>query len=454
MAAWRPAPPLLESYVVPVSSRLRRWRVSSWASGPLAIGAGLAVLGVTVYVFLVLSARAVGPERYSALSAMWALVFLVCGGVFLPVEQEVTRIVVGLRATGAGAGPLFRRAVCAAAGLASGIAALALLFEGPMVHDLFDNQVLVLVGFVLAVAGYATEYLVRGILAGSERFAAYGRVLAAEGVARLLAAAVLVISGVRTAGPLAIVIGLTPFVAAAPVAFAERDLLGGGPRPPWRQMSRSLGYLLVGSLLAQVLIHVGPLAVKLLAGGDAGEVTGRFFAGLLLTRAPLFLFLAVQASLLPRLTALCAAGRRAEFATTVNRLLAASALLGIVTVVGALLLGQPALTLLFGPRFHLGGRDLALMSASTSGIMVALVLVQALVALERPRDVALSWLLGVVGFGAVVAVGDDPVLRVELALLGGAVVAACCAAVLVRAGMRDNLAGKSGATPVPVLSTD
>lgn len=437
---------------MPASSRLRHWRSNSWASGPLAIGTGLAVLGVTVYAFLVLSARAVGPERYSALSAMWALVFLVCGGVFLPVEQEMTRIVVGLRTTGAGAGPLFRGAVCAAGGLAAGVAVLALALEKPMVDDLFDGQELVLVGFVLAVAGYGTEYLIRGILAGSERFPAYGRVLAAEGVVRLLAALVLVIGGVRTAGPLAIVVGLTPFLAAAPVAFSERDLLGVGPRPPWREMSRSLGYLLVGSLLAQVLIHAGPLAVKLLAAGHSGELTGRFFAGLLLTRAPLFLFLAVQASLLPRLTALCADGKRADFAATLNRLLVVTCLFGTATVVASALVGKSALTLLFGSRFLLSGRDLALMSASTSGIMVALVLVQALVALERPRDVALSWLLGVVGFVAVTAAGADPVLRVELGLLSGAVVAAGCAGILVRRSMRRDLAGDGRTSVVPLHS--
>lgn len=417
-------------------------RVRSWARGPLAIGGGLAVLGVTVYIFLVVSARALGPERYGALSAMWALVFLVCGGFFLPVEQEVTRAVVRLRSNGTGVGPLFGRAAGAAAGLVMGIAVVALAFEGRLVDDLFDGQALVLVGFLLSLAGYATEYLCRGVLAGCERFTAYGRILAAEGTVRLVAAGILILGGVSTAGPLAIVVGLTPFLAVAPAVFAERDLLGPGPPPPWRELSRSLTYLLTGSLLAQVLIHAGPLAVKMLADEQADEVTGRFFAGLLLTRAPLFLFLAVQASLLPRFASLRAEGRRNELHATVNRLLVGTIALGALSVAAAFLFGHQALSLLFGADFKLSRRDLALMSASTSAIMVALVVVQALVALERHRDVALSWLCGVLLFGLLLAAGHDPVLRVELGLLGGAVAAACAAALLLHMSMREHLDGE------------
>src|SRR5205807_10293590 len=62
------------------------------------VGAGLAVLGLTAYGFLILSARAVGPRRYASLSALWAAVYLAGPGFFLPLEQEVGRAVAARRA--------------------------------------------------------------------------------------------------------------------------------------------------------------------------------------------------------------------------------------------------------------------------------------------------------------------------------------------------------------------
>ncbi|MGH9149742.1 MAG: hypothetical protein ACRD0F_05315, partial [Acidimicrobiales bacterium] len=83
--------------------------------GAMAVGAGLLVLGLTAYGFLVISARAMGPERYASLSALWALVFLAVPGFFFPVEQEVARALSDRRARGLGGAPVIRRAALASA---------------------------------------------------------------------------------------------------------------------------------------------------------------------------------------------------------------------------------------------------------------------------------------------------------------------------------------------------
>lgn len=391
--------------------------------------AGLCVLGLTVYGFLTVCARALGPDRYSALSALWALVFLAGPGVFFPVEQEVSKAVTARLAAGTGARPVVQRAGVAAALLAT---ALALVFgaAGPaLVRDVFDGQVLVLAGLVLSLFGYAALHLARGVLSGSGRFGAYGVLLGAEGALRLTAAAAMLAAGVRTAGPLALVVGLAPFAAVALTIRSQRGLLDVGPPAPWSELTRSLGFLLLASLLAQILIHSGPLAVKLLGPGDSKELTARFFAGVLLTRMPLFLFFAVQAALLPRLTGFVVRRDRDGFSRSLARLVTIVATLGILSIGGAFIVGQQAITLFFGSRFLLDDRGLALLAASTAAIMVAQALGQALVALDGQRVAATCWLAGVVAFVTITALGEDPLLRVELGLVGGSCVAAAAMAI-------------------------
>lgn len=393
-------------------------------TGTLYVGAGLCVLGVTVYAFLSLSARALGPDRYSALSALWVLVFLAGPGVFFPVEQEVSRLVASRRSAGIGVGPVVRRAGLAAVVLAACLALIVAGLSGPLLHQVFDDQALVLFSFGTSVFTYAGVHVVRGVLSGSDRFGPYSVLLGAEGAIRLVVTAALLVLGVRTAGPIALVVALAPLAAVALALTHERGLLDPGPAVPWAELSRSLGFLVIGSLLAQVLIHSGPLVVKLLAGNTSKATTARFFTGVLLTRMPLFLFFAVQAALLPRLAAFAAARDRAGFSDTLRRLLMTVGALGIASVAGAFFLGQLALEVLFGPKFLLDSRGLALLAASSAAIMLALALGQGLLALDGQARAASCWLAGVLVFIAVTAIGHDPLLRVELGLVAGSSTAA------------------------------
>ncbi len=169
--------------------KLLEGRSNPLPEGTLAVGAGLIVSGITSYVFLAISARALGPERYAPLGVLWALTYVVCPGVFLPLEQEVGRALSSRRAKGLGGGPLIRRAT-----LAGGVAAAVLIAvtaaTGPLsVPHLFDDKVLLLVALMVALAGYYVEFLVRGILSGNGRFGPYGVILGAEAFLRMVACA-------------------------------------------------------------------------------------------------------------------------------------------------------------------------------------------------------------------------------------------------------------------------
>jgi O-antigen/teichoic acid export membrane protein len=408
--------------------------------GTLSVGAGLLVAGVTAYGFLVVSGRALGPERYAALSGLWFLGFFAGPGFFLPLEQEVARALAARHAQGVGGGPIVRRAALAGAVLAIVLVAVSLAASRPLLNDVFDHEGLLLVGFALTLAGYFLAHLTRGTLSGNGRFGPYGTLLGAEGLTRLVGCLVFFVVGVHRAGPYGLMIGIAPMVAVAVSLARERGLVTPGPDAPWSELSTKLGYLLAGSALAQLLVNAAPLAAKVLATKAETKVAGTFIAGVIIARVPVFLFQAVQAALLPKLAGLAGAGRVADFRAGLRRLLIVVAAIGIVATAGALAVGPWALRLLFGAKFAgLGHGDLGYLAAANGAFMLALTLAQALIALNGHARAALAWILGVLVFVIVVALGHELLPRVEHGFLAGAAIAAAAMYVELLDRMRSGV---------------
>lgn len=399
--------------------------------GTLAVGAGLLVAGVTAYGFLVVSARVLGPERYSSLSVLWALAFLAAPGLFLPLEQEVGRALSARRARALGGGPVVSKAARAGGALAVLLVVACVASSGPLLDHLFDGQTLLLAGLALALVGYFAEHLVRGTLSGSGRFRPYGVVVGAEGALRLAGCLVLALLGVKSAGPYGLAIGLAPFGAVALGLRRQRGLLAPGPDASWSELSSALGYLLAGSLLAQGLINAGPLAVKLLAPENQQAAAGRFLAGLVIARIPVFLFQAVQAALLPKLSGLAASGRHADFRRGLSQLLRVVLLTGAAATVGAFAAGPWVIRLLFGEEFGLGRSDITYLAGGSAAFMIAVALAQGLIALHGHARAALAWLIGMMAFLTVVALQSGLLLRVEQGFLAGSAAAATAMALLL-----------------------
>ena len=397
----------------------------------MAVAGGLVVLGLTAYGFLVIAARALGPEAYAPLSALWAIVFLVGPGCFIPIEQELTRSLAARRALGVGGGPVIRRAATLG-GAAVVVLTVACTIVGFVLLDrLFDGQSLLVVGLLLSLAGYYAEHLARGVLGGYGRFKPYGIALAAEGSLRLVGCAVLAVLGVATAGPYGVVLGATPLIATAIALRGQRDLAPPGPEADRRELTVALGWLLAGSLLAQAMANAGPVAVKLLADDSEGAVAGRFLAALIVARVPLFLFTAVLAPALPRLARMAAAGDRQGFDHGLRRLLALVGGLSVAGILGALVAGATVVRVLFGSDFELPAHDLATLAVACAAYLLAMTLSQALIAVSGYGRVALGWLAGVVTFGIVTAAGSDLLTRVEMGMVAGGIVAAVAMAGLL-----------------------
>lgn len=411
--------------------------------GTGAVGVGLIVAGLSAYGFLVLSARALGPEEWAALSVLWAMVFTAGPGFFLPLEQEISRALASRRAEGHGAGPLIVRAAALGGALAALVVAATLAAGDVLLDHLFDGEALLLVGFVIGLLGYVVLHLARGVLSGMRRFDGYATCIGAEGAVRLLACAVLALAGVASAGPFGLALGGAPLVAVAIALRGQRGLLGPGPPAPWAELGTALGALLAGSVLAQLLANIGPLAVEVLASEAESDEAGRFLAGLVVARVPLFLFGAVQAALLPRLSELAGSGRLADFRAGLARLLRVLAGLGILAVVAAFAVG-PRVVPIFGSDFRLGHRDMGVLAAATVAYILALTLAQALIALAAPGRMALGWLAGVATFVVVASLGSDLFLRVELGLLAGSVATATLMAAMVATRLRSGARAAPG----------
>jgi O-antigen/teichoic acid export membrane protein len=424
--------------------KLLEGRTNPLPEGTLAVGAGLIVSGITSYGFLAISARALGPEKYAPLGVLWALTYVVCPGVFLPLEQEVGRALSTRRAKGLGGGPLIRRAALAG-GVAAAVLIAATAATGPLsVSHLFDDKVLLLVALMVALGGYYVEFLVRGVLSGNGRFKSYGVILGSEALLRMLACFALAVVGVDTVGPFGIIIGLAPIAATLIGVRKERDLVTPGPDAPWSELSTALGYLLAGSVMAQLLVNAGVFAVQILADADQrgpGGVAGRFLNGLIIARVPLFMFQAVQAALLPKLAHLAGEGRHEDFRTGLKRLLAVVVGIGVLATVTAFAIGPFVVTTLFGKGFELSHKDLGYLAAGSAIYMLALALAQALIALASYSRVVLGWAAGLVAFVAVTAIGKDLLPRAEHGFLAGSIAAAVVMALSVHGLLSRGLGG-------------
>ncbi|MCO8127692.1 polysaccharide biosynthesis protein [Acidimicrobiia bacterium EGI L10123] len=369
-----------------------------------------------------MAARALGPEAYAPISVLWSAVFLVTATIWIPVEQEVARLVGSRAARGEGARPVARAGARAAIEIgAPGVALVALVaIAGD--GSLFDGRTGVAVALVVAVAAFAPNHLTRAALAGSGSFGRYGLCIALDSATRLGLAVALALAGVDDPVPYALAVAIAPLVPV--VAFRRQWQVAAAPGPPSPPLRPHVLPLVGGQALAQVLVNGGPIAVALLAAPGEEAAAGRFLAALLIARIPLFFFQAVQSSLLPGLARLEAVGDRAGFIDLVRRLTALVVGLGVLAVAGSWALGPWAVRLGFGPAFALGRRDLALLAAAAGAVMLAHVLAHAAIALAGHVRVTAGWAVGVAVAAVVLAAGDDLVLRVELALVAGSLAAA------------------------------
>jgi O-antigen/teichoic acid export membrane protein len=425
----------------------------SLPEGTFVVGLGLVVSGIAAYGFQIIAYRALPKADYTALNGLWVIAFVLAPGFFLPLEQEVGRAVSDRATRGIGGGPVVRRAALLGSLLCAALIAIALLTEA--VSDavgakgisgwfFHDRQVLVAC-LCVALAAFATQSLAKGTLSGNGRFKSYGLILGSEGLFRLAPVIVLYAAGVDDLLLYGLAFAIPPLLSCFVGLWGQHGLLKPGPEAKWSELSSNLSWLFAGSVLAQALSYSPVIGVLLLANGRAErDLAADFIVGFFIARIPILLFQAVQAALLPRLAALAAAGRVADFRVGLRKLVAIVVSIGLLGVVGGATLGSTAGKILFGDKFRLDNGDLALLAAGCGLFVLALTLAQALIALMGHSRATYAWIAGNVVFVAVTAVAaHDLFLRVELGFLAGCATAAAVMGWLLRARMASGVRPES-----------
>lgn len=371
-----------------------------------------------------MTSRVLDPASYAAVGVLWSLLFAVGNGVMQPLEQEVARAVADRRARGVGAGPVIRRAITIGAAFTAVLVVGGALSHTWILDRLLDGRTGLVVAFLVGLAAFAAGHLARGTLSSHGRFGAYALFFATDGIGRVVAAVVLGVASVTAAGAYGLVLALAPFLGVVVALGGQRGLVEPGPPAAWGELTRALGWLLIGTVSLALVVQGGTIAVQLLVGSSDEAAAGVFLNGLQVARIPLFLFQAVLASLLPRLSRLAGAGELDHFAHSLRRLVTAILGLGLVATALAVVAGPAVVGAVFGSAEVLTALDMGLLAISFVVIMAAICFDQALIALGGHRDMAIGWAMAlgvlVITIVATSAI-SDAFLRVELGLLAAAV---------------------------------
>ena len=268
---------------------------------------------------------------------------------------------------------------------------------------------------VVAVLAYAASYFARGWLAGHQRFGLYGGLVLLESCSRCLFAVAVAIGIASGQGVVALGIAAAPLVSLLVVPWAiERRPPPAGERGSIREGAGFAGAVLAIMVAEQALLN-GPVVVVDATAADAA-LAGFVFNVLLITRAPLQLFQAIQTSLLPHLSGLVATGGGDDFRHAIRVTLLAIGGFAFLVVLGLGLIGPWAMGVLFGGDFDYGRGGLMLVGLGMGFHLAAGTLNQAALARRRGPQAATAWLASAAVFllWLWLAPLDDQLLAVEI----------------------------------------
>jgi O-antigen/teichoic acid export membrane protein len=389
----------------------------AYGRGAAVLSIGIGVTGLITYAYFALASHSLSKDDYGHISLLWSSVFIVVSILYRPVEQLLSRTIADRAARGQTGNDHLRVAATIQLGLGVVFAVLALVFRSTIEDDLFDGSAALFWVLFTAVLAYAASYFARGYLAGSRMFGLYGGLVFIESIARglfALAVAVGIASGQNVT---AMGIAAAPLLSLVVVPWAlGRRIRGGeegsaphemGGEPdatePEFTLAHGAGFaaaVLVIMICEQAIYNAGPLLIKATESpaAHASALAGFAFNVLLIARAPLQLFQAVQTSILPHLTTLRATGESDPFRRSVNLTLKAIALFAGAVALAMAALGPTIMRLAFGGNFDYPRGGLVLVALGMGFYLSAATLNQAALAHAKARQAAVVWLITAIAF--------------------------------------------------------
>ncbi len=446
----------------------------SYGRGAAILSVGIGLTGLITFSYFSLASYALPEAEYGRITLLWSVMFITVSVLYRPVEQLLSRTIADHDARGIEGTHHLRVAATIQLALAVAFALVALILRGPIQDGLFDGSQTLYWILVAGVLAYAASYFARGFLAGHRRFGLYGGLVLMESTSRTLFALAVTVGILEGQSAVALGIVAAPIVSLAvvPPALARRlsprshdaaaqpdpaqlDAAARdepSAREPEFTLARGSGFaaaVLLVMLCEQTFLNAGPLLVQATTEGPEGAVlAGVVFNVLLIARAALTLFQAVQTAILPHLTRLravgetdppgeaggSAAGARSDFRRSVSvTLLAIGGFAGAVALV-MLVAGPTVMGLLFGGDFEYTRGGLVLVALGMGLYLGAATLNQALLAHARAGQASAVWVTTAAAFVLFLLFVefDDRVLQVELAFTGAAVCLSTALYVLYR----------------------
>jgi O-antigen/teichoic acid export membrane protein len=399
---------------------------------------GIGATGLITFGYFALASHSLAEPEYGRITLLWSAVFITVSVLYRPVEQLLSRTIADRDARGHAGAEHLRVAATIQLALGLLFAVAALLLRGPIEDDLFGGSAALYWILIVTVLAYAASYFARGFLAGHRRFGLYGGLVLMEASSRCLFALAVTV-GIAE-GQTAVALGMVaaPIVSLAVVPWALGRRLRAEPAAepaaaePQFTLARGSGFAVAVLLIMaseQTFLNAGPLLVEASEDARGAALAGFTFNVLLIARAPLQLFQAVQTSILPHLTRLRASGETDPFRRSVNLTLTAIAGFAACVALAMLAVGPLVMDLVFGGEFDYERGGLVLVSIGMGLYLAAATLNQALLAHGRAPHAAAAWSTCAAGFALFLLLVDfdDRVLQVEIAFLGAA---ACLCALL------------------------
>ena len=443
---------------------------SSFASGARVLSIGIASTGIFTFAYLATASHVLDQQEYGSVSLCWAVMFVILSVIYRPVEQLLSRTIADRRARGLHGHPL-RVPALIQGGFALLFLAAALALRPEIEHNLFDGSSALYWILVVGVLAYAASYFARGWLAGHQRFALYGGLVFLESTSRFLFPLAVALGILSGEGAVGLGMAVAPFVSlmvipfafsrvkhSAPAGLPAADAATEGPASAAVEeasLDLSLKFgagfavAVVGIMLAeQTLMNAAVLIVNHTSGT---ALAGFVFNVLLIVRAPLQLFQAIQTSILPHLAGLEARESPEEFHRAIRVTIRASCAFAGAVALGLLAIGPFVMTALLGNKgFHYGRIGLAVVALGMGLHLISGTLNQAALARGRARLAAMAWLFAAALFVVFVAAPtiSAEVTRVEVGyFVATAVLSSLLWALYRRGPAVANGAGRQTAQP-------
>jgi len=384
---------------------------SGYASGARILTIGIASTGIFTFLYLAFASHELDPASYSRISLCWAIMFVILSVIYRPIEQLLSREIADRRARGL---PGRIQLTFALAFLA-----VALAFRSDIEQGMFDGSSALYWILVVGVLAYAASYFARGWLAGHQRFDLYGGLVFLESTSRFLFALAVAVGIASGQGAVGLGMAVAPFVSLCVIPFAFSRMRVRAPAgievadaaregPAHGQVEEAATDLslrhgsgfavsVVGIMFAeQTLMNAGVLIVAAKSGSGAAltvGITGFVFNVMLIVRAPLQLFQAIQTSILPHLAGLEARENPEEFHRAIRLTVTVIAAFAGAVALGLLAVGPPVMNALLGNKgFHYGRLGLAVVGVGMGLHLISGTLNQAALARGRAVVASLAWL--------------------------------------------------------------